>query len=71
MTFDTKLKDIQPVPINGTDDKNIYYDPVVMDTFVQNTWDEVPAQHTDYSYSMEHFKRCSYKSKTFFDMVNE
>ncbi|WP_289757114.1 hypothetical protein [Muribaculum intestinale] len=71
MTFDTKLNDIQPVPINGTDDKNIYYDPVVMATFVLNPWDEVPAHHTDYSYYMEHFKRCSYKSKTFFDMVNE
>ncbi len=69
--FEVEFNEILPVPINGEDDKGIYYDPILMATFVLNPWDEVLQHRTDYSYYMDHFKRCTYNSQTFFDMINE
>ena len=70
ITFEAKYSDISPVLINGEDDKNIYYDPIVAAAVVY-PGDEVPAHRTDYSYYMEQFKRCTYNNKTLFDMIKE
>lgn len=71
ITFEAKYSDILPVPINGEDDKNIYYDLVSMATFV-NPKDEISAHRTDYTYYMEQFKRSTdVNGKTLFDIVNE
>ena len=69
-TFEAKHSDILPVPINGEDDKNIYYDPVVAAAIVY-PGDEIPTHRTDYTYYMEQFKWSTYNGKTFFDMIKE
>lgn len=70
ITFEAKYSDILPVPINGEDDKNIYYDPVVAAAIVY-PGDEIPVHRTNYTYYMEQFKWSTYNGKTLFDMINE
>ena len=50
-----KLKEMQPIPIDGVHDKQIYYDPIVAATTIREG-DPIPIRQTDYSYYMEHFK---------------
>lgn len=72
ISFEVKLKDILPVPINGIDDKSIYYkDGNSMATYVFDPQTEVPPHYTDYTYYMEQFKAYRYNSKSLYDIINE
>lgn len=60
--------EVLAIPIDGVHDKDIYYAPVIMASYVA-PGQPVPEHHTDYSYFMDCFKRCTYKSKTYVELV--
>lgn len=62
------ISDIEGVPVNGVDDADIYYDPVIMASFVQFN-EPAPVHRTDYTYFLEAFERCSYKDTSFKDLL--
>lgn len=62
---------VEAIPINGDVDKCFYYDPVIAAATV-NTNSPLPVYNTDYSYYLEHFKRCYLdKNKSYYDIVKE
>ena len=62
---------VEAIPINGIDDKSIYYDPVIAAATVDVNA-PIPVHYTDKSYYLEHFKRCYvYDAKSFHDIVKE
>lgn len=61
---------IEPIPINGIDDKEIYYDPIIMASFVRSG-DPVPAYTRDDSYYVDSFSRTIYKERTLKEMIEE
>lgn len=65
------VEELLPIPINGVDDAQIYYDPIIAaGTYHPN--EEVRPRKTDYSYYLDHFKRCfDTKGKSFYDIVQE
>lgn len=63
-----KISNIEPIPINGKDDFNIYYNPVIAADSLLPGESSKPRQ-TDYSYYLDAFKRCTYKDKTFYELV--
>lgn len=67
-----KLKDIKPIPVDGTHDKQIYYDPFVAATTIREG-EPIPIHQKDYSYYMEHFKKEEWadEKQTTWDKVNE
>ena len=67
---DVPKNEILPVAVNGKEDRWIYYDPIIMASFVF-PGDEVPVHHTDYSYYMDAFEH-SYDEKrnSFKDLVS-
>ncbi len=63
--------DIEAVLIDGLEDRVVYYDPVIMASYVA-PGQPVPVHHQDKSYYMEHFKRCfDINKKAFTDCVAE
>ena len=63
--------DIEAVLIDGHEDSIVYYDPVIMASYVA-PGQPVPVHHEDKSYYMEHFKRCyDVHMKAFTDCVAE
>ena len=65
------LDSIEAVPIDGTHDKKVYYDPIVMASVVR-PGDPVPGHRTDYSYYMEKFEKCyDVDKRTFAEIVRE
>jgi len=65
------LSVLEAVLIDGKEDAVVYYDPVIAASVVAKG-KPVPAHHTDYSYFMDHFKKCQYDDElTYFDKVNE
>lgn len=67
---DVLMSDISPIPINGVDDVNIYYNPIVAASIVM-PGDPIPVRRTNYSYYMEAFKNSTFQNKTFYDMIQE
>lgn len=63
------INEIAPVRIDGVQDANIYYDPIVAASFIAPS-ETPPVHHTDYSYYLEHFKRNTLegKEKTLYDL---
>lgn len=51
-TFETDQSLIKGVKMDGTEDKYIYYDPVIMASFVWSG-DPVPIHHKDYTYYLD------------------
>ena len=53
---------IEPIPINGSDDRDIYYDPFIAASFIGSDGLK-SALTTDYSYYLEHFKRNTFEGE--------
>lgn len=62
------ISDIEGVPVNGVDDADIYYDPVIMASTL-NYNGPTPVHRTDYTYFMEAFERCSFEGTSFKDLL--
>lgn len=63
--------ELLPVEVNGIDDRWIYYDPVIMASFVF-PGEEIPSHSTDYSYYMDAFEHCfDEKHNSFKDLVSK
>lgn len=62
--------EIEAIPINGLDDLQIYYDPIIAASFVRNG-DPIPVRQVDKSYYLETFKTCNYQGETFYDLVKK
>lgn len=52
---------IEPVPIDGNADSQVYYDPIVAGSIIR-PGEPVPVHHTDYSYYMDAFKRNTFQN---------
>lgn len=65
-------KSIEAIPIDGIHDLCIYYDPVLVASYV-GPGEQLPQYRTDFSYFIEHFKKIEVKGKgTLYDeMVKE
>ncbi len=64
------MSDIEPIPINGKDDLNIYYDPIIAAATIGYN-EPSPIFRTDYSYYHDAFKKYFYKGKNFQEIVKE
>ncbi|MEL7585313.1 MAG: hypothetical protein AAGU19_01280 [Prolixibacteraceae bacterium] len=64
------VSEIEPIPINGKDDLQIYYDPIIMASII-GPYDPVPVHKKDYSYYYESFKRNFYEDKDFQELIKE
>ena len=54
------IEHIEPVPINGLDDREVYYDPFIVASFIGA--DGKKAEHTiDYTYYLDQFKRDTFE----------
>lgn len=63
--------ELLPVEVNGIDDRWIYYDPVIMASFVF-PGEDIPSHSTDYSYYMDAFEHCfDEKHISFKDLVSK
>lgn len=62
------IEEIEAIPIDGVHDVDIYYDPINAASVIA-PGQPIPVHHTDYSYYMEHFKRCTYNDKTYVEFV--
>ena len=62
---------IEAVLIDGKEDAIVYYDPIVMASYVE-VGQPVPVHETDYSYYMDHFKRCyGTRNMSYYDLVEQ
>ncbi len=64
------LAEIEPIPINGIDDNEIYYDPIVAASIVAQG-ESVPLCNRDYSYYFDRLKDQTFGGKTFGELVEE
>ncbi|MFT3752088.1 MAG: hypothetical protein QM800_04165 [Paludibacter sp.] len=64
------LLDIDSIPINGKDDFQIYYDPRVSASRVDQN-DSAPTRNSGYSYYYEALERNSYQGKNFQELLKE
>lgn len=56
------IEHIEPIPINGSDDRDIYHDPFIAASFIGADGKKV--EHTtDYSYYLDHFKRDTFEGE--------
>ena len=71
--IDEKLKiaEVEPIPIDGIADSDLYYDPIIMASIVV-PGQPVPIHKTDYSYYMEKMKHCiDIDKKTYYDKIRQ
>lgn len=63
--------DIEAILIDGKEDASIYYDPILMASYV--AYDQkAPAYRTNYSYYMKHFKSCyDNRNISFYEIVKK
>lgn len=64
------IDEIEAIPINGKDDLQIYYDPIVCASVVYPN-EPIPAKQTDYSYYYTSFKNSFYKNQNFQELIEE
>ena len=65
------IDSIEAVPIDGTHDKKVYYDPIIAASIIP-PGGSVPIHRTDYSYFMEKFENClDMDKRTYADIVRE
>lgn len=63
--------DVLPIPINGKDERWIYYDPVIAAAVVRPE-DTAPVHSTDYTYYFDAFARSHTENgKTFQEIIRE
>ena len=66
--------DILPIPINGKDDRWIYYHPIVAASVIgcgHVRFCPPPVHTTDYSYYFDSFARSTFENKTFQEIIRE
>lgn len=63
-------KELVPITVDGTDDRWIYYDPVVAASLVF-PGDPIPVHKTDYSYYLDALNRSYEGKKSFKELVGE
>lgn len=64
------ISEIEPILINGGDDTEIYYDPIIAASTIF-PGDPLPVHRKDYTYYYEAFKRNSYQNKNFQELIKE
>ena len=64
------ISEIEPIPINGRDDFEIYYDPVIMAHFELPN-EPIPISRRDYSYYYDTFKNCRSEGKNYQEIIKE
>lgn len=64
------ISEIEPIPINGEDDYEIYYDPIIAASIIF-PGDPVPIHSKDYSYYFNSFKKHSFQDKNFQELIKE
>lgn len=62
------IQDIEAIPINGKDDKNIYYDPVVAADVCQR-YGIIRGHATNKAYYFDSFKKDYWKEGTLFNII--
>ncbi len=63
--------DVLPIPVNGEDDRWIYYDPIIAAAVVR-PGDDLPCHSTDYTYYLNAFARSYAKDgKSLQELVRE
>ena len=62
--------ELRPITVNGSDDRWIYYDPIVMASIVF-PGDPVPVHSTDYTYYLKAFEHCKDGTKTFKELIEK
>lgn len=62
------ISDLEPIHINGIDDLNIYYDPIICASYVDPN-EPAPVSKTDYSYFFESFKRHIYRDENLQEII--
>lgn len=65
------LSAIAPIPANGVDDKEIYYDPIVAASTIRSPHDPVPTHRTNYTYYLDQLRDCTWEGKPFQEMMSE
>ena len=64
------ISEIEPIPINGISDFQIYYDPIIAPSIIL-PGDTKPIHTKDYSYYYDAFETHTYNGKNFKDLVKE
>jgi len=64
------ISEIEPIPINGRDDFEIYYDPIVMAHIVLPN-EPIPISRIDHSYYYDTFKNCRSEGKNYQEIIKE
>jgi hypothetical protein len=64
------INEIEAIPINGKDDLQIYYDPIICASIVSID-ESIPVKQTDYSYYYTSFKKSFYKEQNFQELIEE
>lgn len=62
--------ELLPVPVNGVEDRWIFYDPIIMASFIF-PGDEIPTHQTNYSYYMKAFESNYDGKKSFKEIVEK
>lgn len=62
--------ELQPVTVDGIEDRWIYFDPMIAASIVF-PGDEVPAHHVDYSYYMDAFEHCFVGKKSYKEIIEK
>ncbi len=60
---------IAPIPVNGIDDKEIYYDPIIAGSIIL-PGDPIPVHYTNYTYYLDQLKKCIWGEKTFQEITS-
>lgn len=61
---------IEPIPIDGKSDLQIYYDPIIAASII-GPGEETPVHWTNYEYYFDRFKNCTYENKSFQQWILE
>ena len=64
------ISEIESIPINGRDDFEIYYDPIMMAHIVLPN-EPIPISRRDYSYYYDTFKNCRSEGKNYQEIIKE
>lgn len=68
LIMEIPISSLKAIPIDGISDAEIYYDPVVMASFVQ-PGQPLPVRYSDYSYYIQQFNKSYYDDKTYNELL--
>ena len=64
------ISEVEPIPIDGISDKEIYYDPIIAASVIL-PGDPIPIRKRDYTYYFDKFANCTSDDYTFQELVTE